>query len=372
MDKTFSEHNEDKPLGESLGWRRIATSRPYQSHWHNLRQDRVVLPAGQEITYSYQEHPGFVTIVPVTDDRQIILLRSYRYTVDDWCWELPAGGLGDKPGVPLAEVARQELAEETGAECRSLDMIGWFYTMNGTADARCTVFIAQGAQINGATDLEPTEHSEVHLVPIAQAMQIARDGRMSDGDSALALLRCEPMLMGKQHDLVVVAYDPTWPLLFEAEAARLAVIFGEQLVAIHHMGSTSVPGIWAKPVIDIMPVVHNIETVDSLNDKMRALGYVPKGEYGIAGRRFFNLCDGERRMFNVHVYEVGNPEIANHLDFVEYLRAHPDEAAAYGALKRDLVLRYRDQIDSYTNGKTDFIVSIRDIAQQGKEAPLND
>ena len=363
--------NDDKPLGESLGWQRIATSRLYQSHWHNLRQDQVVLPAGQEITFTYQEHPGFVTVLPVTDDGQIILLRSYRYAVDDWCWELPAGGLGDKPDVSTEEVARQELAEETGAVCRSLNMIGWFYAMNGTSDARCTVFIAQGAHINGATDLEATELSEVHLVPVAQAMQMARDGRISDGDSALALLRCEPMLLGKQHNLEVVAYDPTWPLLFEAEAARLAVIFGEQLAAIHHMGSTSVPGIWAKPVIDIMPVVYDIEAVDNLNDLMSALGYIPKGEYGIAGRRFFNLCDGERRMFNVHVYQVDNPEIANHLDFVEYLRAHPDEAAAYGALKRDLVLRYADKIDSYTDGKTDFIVATRDIAQQEKEARLN-
>ncbi len=101
---------------------------------------------------------------------------------------------------------------------------------------------------------------------------MARDGRMSDGDSALALLRCEPMLLGKQHGLEVVAYDPTWPLLFEAEAARLAVIFGEQLAAIHHMGSTSVPGIWAKPVIDIMLIVYDIETVDSLNDTMLRAG----------------------------------------------------------------------------------------------------
>ncbi|MEZ4769533.1 MAG: GrpB family protein [Caldilineales bacterium] len=357
----------DKPLGESLGWRRTATSRPYQSHWHNLRQDRVTLPDGQEITFTYQEHPGFVTVVPVTDDNQIIMLRCYRYAVDEWCWELPAGGLGDKPGLSMEEVARQELAEETGATCRSMEMAGWFYAMNGTSDARCTFFIAKGAEVNGATNLEATEQSEVHLVPMAQAMQMARDGRISDGVSALALLRCEPMLMGKHRNLEVVAYDPLWPLLFEAEAARLAVVFGDRLAAIHHMGSTSVPGIWAKPVVDIMPVVYDIETVDGVNDAMCALGYVPKGEYGIAGRRFFNVSDGERRVFNVHVYEVGNPEISKHLDFVEYLRNHPDAADAYGALKRELAQRFPDQIDSYTNGKTDFIVSVRDMAQHDKE-----
>ena len=329
-----------------------------------------MLPAGQKITFTYQEHPGFVTVVPVTDDNQIIMLRCYRYAVDDWCWELPAGGLGDKPGLSPQEVAREELAEETGADCRSMEMAGWFYAMNGTSDARCTFYIAKGAQVNGATNLEATEQSEVHLVPIAQAMQMARDGRISDGDSAMALLRCEPMLLGKHGHLEVVAYDPMWPLLFEAEEARLSVIFGDRLTSIHHMGSTSVPGIWAKPVIDIMPVVYDINTVDSLNDAMHALGYVPKGEYGIPGRRFFNLNDRERRMFNVHVYGIGNPEIANHLNFVAYLRAQPDAAAAYSELKRELARRYPDQIDSYTDGKTEFILAIQENAQQSKETSL--
>ena len=67
------------------------------------------------------------------------MIRSYRYTVDDWCWELPAGGLGDKPGVPLVEVAQQELAEETGGISQIIEEVGWFYTMNGTSSARCTV-----------------------------------------------------------------------------------------------------------------------------------------------------------------------------------------------------------------------------------------
>ena len=359
----------DKPVGAGLGWRLLSTTRPYQSHWHNLRQDQVTLPDGQEITYTYQEHPGFVTVVPVTDDGQIIMLRCYRYTVDDWCWELPAGGLGDKPGVPMEEVARQELAEETGAQCRTMERVGWFYGMNGTSDARCTIFIAKGAHINGATNLEATEQSEVHLVPMGQAFQMARDGRITDADSALVLLRCEELLLDKHRHLKVVPYDAIWPLLFQAEAARLAVIFGDHLAAIHHMGSTSVPGIWAKPVIDIMAIVHEIAPVDDLNDTLRALGYLPKGEYGIAGRRYFSLNDGPRRVVNLHVYAADNPEIHRHLAFVDYLRAHPDVAADYGALKRDLAQRYGDQIDIYTNGKTDFIAAVLATARQTNEVP---
>ena len=349
---------DDKPLGASLGWQRLETSRPYQSRWHNLRRDEVRLPTGEEITYTYQEHPGFVAVVPVTTDGQVVMIRSYRYTVDDWCWELPAGGLGDKPGVPLVEVAQQELAEETGGISQVIEEVGWFYTMNGTSSARCTVFLARGVVLSGLPQLESTEHSEVHLVPLAQALQMARDGRITDGDSALALLRCEAHLLGRHRGIEVVPYDPQWPRLFQVEAARLATVFGEELLSIHHMGSTGVPGLWAKPVIDIMPIVRDIERVDGFNDLMVTLGYLPKGEYGIPGRRFFNLDAGGRRLFNVHVYQLGNPEIPRHLDFIAYLRTHPEDAAAYADLKRSLAAEYSDDIDSYVSGKTDLVRQI--------------
>lgn len=349
---------DDKPLGASLGWQRLSTARPYQSSWHNLRQDEVRLPDGQQITYVYQEHPGFVTVVPVTSDGLVVMIRSYRYTVDDWCWELPAGGLGDKPGMSLEDVALQELAEETGGTCLVMERVGWFYSANGTSDARCTFFVARGVELSGQVDLEPTEQSEVHLVPLAQALQMARDGRIADGDSALALLRCETLLLGKQRVIEVVPYDAEWSVLFEAEAARLAVVFGDELLSIHHMGSTAIPGVWAKPVIDILPIVRDIERIDSYNERMIALGYVPKGEYGIRGRRFFNQEIGSRRLFNVHVYQEGNSEIARHLDFVEYLKAHPAAAATYAQLKRGLAEQYGDDIDHYVTGKTEFVRGI--------------
>ena len=359
---------DDKPLGASLGWQRIDTVRPYQSHWHNLRQDAVRLPSGEEIIYTYQEHAGFVTVVPVTSDGKVVMISSYRYTVDDWCWELPAGGLGDKPGVSLIEVAQQELAEETGGTSQIIEQVGWFYTMNGTSSARCTVFLARGVVLSGSPQLEPTEHSEVHLVPLSQALQMARDGRITDGDSALSLLRCEAHLLGKQRKIEVVAYDAQWPRLFQVEAARLAAVFCEELLSVHHMGSTAVPGLWAKPLIDILPIVRDIERVDSFNDLMVALGYLPKGEYGIPGRRFFNLDVGDRRLFNVHVYQAGNPEISRHLDFIEYLRSHPEDAVAYADLKRDLATQYTDDIDSYVTGKTDLIRQIERKMEARKDS----
>ncbi len=348
----------DKPLGRSLGWQLLGTTRPYQSHWHNLRRDEVRLPSGEEIVYTYQEHSGFVTVLPVTSDGRVVMLRSYRYTVDDWCWELPAGGLGDKPGATLDEVARAELREETGGECVEMRQIGWFYAMNGTSNARCTYFLATGVQLNGRPQLESTELCEVHLLPLEQAVQMARDGRITDADSALVLLRCEPILRGQGRKVEVVPYNPAWPRLFAAEAASLAALLGDELVAIHHIGSTAVPGLAAKPIIDILPVVRAIERIDALNDLLLALGYTPKGENGIPGRRFFSKdVEGVRRV-HVHAFAAGHPEIARHLDFVAYLRAHPAAAQAYADLKRDLARRFPNDTVGYTDAKSEFIRAI--------------
>jgi GrpB-like predicted nucleotidyltransferase (UPF0157 family) len=348
----------DKPLGASLGWELLGTTRPYESRWHNLRRDEVRLPGGEEIVYTYQEHAGFVTVLPVTPAGQVVMIRSYRYTVDDWCWELPAGGLGDKLGYSPEEVARQELREETGADCLEMREIGWFYSMNGTSTARCTFFLATGVQLNGLPELEATELSDVHLMPLEQALQMARDGRITDADSALVLLRCEPILHGQRRKVEIVPYDPAWPRLYQAEAASLAALLGDELAAIHHIGSTSVPGLLAKPIVDILPVVRQIERIDALNDLLLALGFVPKGENGIPGRRFFTKDVGGVRRVHVHAFAAGHPEIVRHLDFAAYLRAHPVDAQAYADLKRDLARRFPNDTVGYTDAKSEFIQAI--------------
>ena len=349
---------DDKPLGASLGWQRLATTRPYQSRWHNLRQDTVRLPSGEEITYTYQEHPGFITVVPVTSDGQVVLIRSYRYTVDDWCLELPAGGLGDNQGVPLIDVARQELVEETGGIAQVIDEVGWFYSMNGTSSARCTIFLARGVVLSESTQLEPTEQSEVHLVPIAQALQMARDGRITDGDSAHSLLRCEAHLMGKQRSIEVVPYDPQWPRLFEAEAARLAAVFGEELLSIHHMGSTAVPGLWAKPVIDIMPIVRDIERVNSYNDLMLALGYLPRESMASragASSTWMPATAGCSTSTSTSLATRRSPATWNSSITCAPTPRTPQPTPSSNAR---LASQYSDDIDSYVTGKTELVKQI--------------
>ena len=145
-------------------------------------------------------------------------------------------------------------------------------------------------------------------------------------------------------DVIVVAYDPQWPVRFAEEAARLAPVFGDTLLAIHHIGSTSMPGMAAKPIIDIMPVVCQIELVDQCNPAMQALGYEPRGEYGIAGRRYFVKGQGNDRSHHVHVFAADHPDVARHLDFRDFLIAHPPEAEAYASLKQALARQFPHDI----------------------------
>jgi len=172
-------------------WDTVDSKYLWQSQWYNLRQDRLRTPAGREFTYTLIEHPGAVWVVPVTPEGQVALIWQYRYAVDDWCYEVPAGGLGHD-GNP-EKVARQELLEEIGGTAAELRHIGQFYTSNGISNEIAYVYLAIGVEL-GEACREPTELMEIRLVPIEEAMRMAREGEITDGPSALALLRCERLL----------------------------------------------------------------------------------------------------------------------------------------------------------------------------------
>jgi GrpB-like predicted nucleotidyltransferase (UPF0157 family) len=159
----------------------------------------------------------------------------------------------------------------------------------------------------------------------------------------------------------VVDYRPEWPALFEAEAARIAVVFGEDLLALHHIGSTSVRGMAAKPVIDILGEARDILAVDSHNDAMRTAGFLAKGEYGLPGRRFF-IKSGNARACHVHIYQTGHPDIERHLAFRDYLRTHPEPVREYATLKRSLAARFPADIDAYCDGKDSWVKETERIA----------
>lgn len=172
-------------------YQRISSRYIWKSRWYNVRQDEIRAPDGSEHTYTVVEHPGAVWVVPVTAGGEIVLEWQYRYTVGEWCWEVPAGGL--LPGATPEAMARQELREEIGGTAARIERVGQFYTMNGIGTEVAHVFLATGVEL-GEPHREPTEIMEIKRVPIAEALRMARAGEISDGPSALALLLCEPLL----------------------------------------------------------------------------------------------------------------------------------------------------------------------------------
>lgn len=155
----------------------------------------------------------------------------------------------------------------------------------------------------------------------------------------------------------VYSYDEKWKQMFKEEAAKLQIIFGNEIVDIHHIGSTSVPGLKAKPIIDIMPVVRDINSVDNYNISMQEIGYEPKGENGIPKRRYFQK-GGENRTHHVHIYQTGSYEIKRHLAFRDYLRLHTDDMKKYADLKEELAQKFPYDIESYINGKNCLVKEI--------------
>lgn len=155
-------------------------------------------------------------------------------------------------------------------------------------------------------------------------------------------------------NVVIVPYNKEWPDIYQKESKHIRNIFGKNLLGIHHIGSTSVPGLDAKPIVDIIAVVHNLNAVDKCNQQMQRLGYEAKGEHGFIFRRFFV----KENRFHIHVFEKGNNEIDRHLKFRDWLRTHPKDKIAYSALKRKLAKKYAIDRTAYTFAKDDFVADI--------------
>ncbi|MFN2137681.1 MAG: GNAT family N-acetyltransferase [Candidatus Promineifilaceae bacterium] len=156
-------------------------------------------------------------------------------------------------------------------------------------------------------------------------------------------------------EIVVTVPDPQWVTLFREEARTLRLLFGDEVVGVHHIGSTSVPGLPAKPIIDILLEVRDIDKVDDFNPAMSQLGYAPRGEYGLPRRRYFPRLDGQRHLSHVHTWQSNDPEIERHLSFRDYLIAHPAARDEYGHLKQQLAALHRFDQESYMAGKDPFI-----------------
>lgn len=160
----------------------------------------------------------------------------------------------------------------------------------------------------------------------------------------------------------VVEYDSEWEKKFKAEAKEIKRILGKNCVEVHHIGSTAVKGMKAKPVIDIMPVVKDLSLVDGHNAEFEAFGYECMGEYEIPGRRFYRK-GGDQRTYHIHIFERSNKtDISRHIALRDYLRSHPEDAKAYAQLKTKLAEEFTYDNDGYCDGKDAFVKELEEKA----------
>lgn len=152
-------------------------------------------------------------------------------------------------------------------------------------------------------------------------------------------------------------YSATWPELAHLEIELLSKAFGGCVDSIHHIGSTSIRGLAAKPVIDLMAVAHDLDLLDGALPELDHLGFRSWGEFGITGRRYFTKdTDSGKRMIQLHCFPQGSPHVERHLAFRDYLRAHPDIASDYETEKRRCAALFPDNSHSYSDCKAEWII----------------
>ena len=154
--------------------------------------------------------------------------------------------------------------------------------------------------------------------------------------------------------VIIEDYDARWPQLFEILRSRISAALGSLAAAIEHIGSTAVPGLAAKPIIDIDVLLRSQTDLQRAIERLVTLGYEHQGDLGVAGREAFRA---PADVFPHHLY-VCSPdscEYGRHIAFRDHLRSNPEDAYTYGLLKRTLANRYGNDRDGYTRAKTDFI-----------------
>ena len=168
-----------------------------------------------------------------------------------------------------------------------------------------------------------------------------------------------------QREMIVVPYDSNWVNEFERIKKTLSVVFGDLALDIQHFGSTSIIGMNAKAIIDVMVIVQDITQVDGLNNRMRELGYVARGENGMTGRRYFQMfaLDGVNHTQHIHCYEKENPHVIDELMFRDYLRVDRISFAQYQNIKKEAAEKYRFSPQEYTDYKSECVERIMEKAK---------
>ncbi len=177
--------------------------------------------------------------------------------------------------------------------------------------------------------------------------------------------------MASADPILVVPYEEAWPSLFLEEQMRIEGAIGPWLEEIEPVGSTAVPGLAAKPIIDIMVGVKSLEDSPILVERLVGIGYeyVPQFERVMPFRRYFRKVLEGRRTHQIHLVERSNAEWWDrHVLFRDYLRANPEIAGQYARLKYELSGRFGEDREAYTDAKTDFISEVVQRAQEEEQS----
>ncbi len=192
---------------------------------------------------------------------------------------------------------------------------------------------------------------------------VARAGRLAFSGSE----RARPFVNLRSMTIEVVDYDDAWPRNADAACVELRDSLPGLFTEIEHIGSTSVPGLVAKPIIDLMAAAEDLAQVAAQDATLRLIGY-QRHDTGMPGRLFYRRDENGRRAYHLHVVPATTWATRNELLLRDYLRANPADAQRYGALKRELAVRHEASAD-YTRAKTDLIQELIDRARAARGLP---
>lgn len=164
--------------------------------------------------------------------------------------------------------------------------------------------------------------------------------------------------------VVLEEYNPQWKELYRIEKEKLINMLSDELINIFHIGSTSIENMIAKPTVDIMIVVKNIENIDNYQEKFEQLGYIGYGENGIPGRRYFAKYSGEQHLYHIHIFQYGDLQITKHLNFKRYLSEHQEAFSEYQKIKQEGCRLYSHHREQYQEYKAKFIEEIDKKAEK--------
>ena len=163
------------------------------------------------------------------------------------------------------------------------------------------------------------------------------------------------------HEAVaLVPYDPQWPLLFAAERERLMGLFPSQLLDVQHFGSTAIPGMPAKPIIDLLAGVESMAVADSLVEPLLSSSYTTSAEFNatLTDQRWFMRWFNGRRTHHLHVVVLGESQWYRRLRFRDVLRSNAEIAHRYALLKKQLAAQHCADREAYTHAKAEFVLSV--------------